>query len=280
MKHVQSISKRAAARMTLALSAAIASPTFAALTPIPVTTSLTTEDFDSLGTTASTLMPGSWKWGWNSSSGSMGSYTSGHQTVDNVAGGGAVFATQGSYNFGAGNDATGSDRAIGCLTGSLYKDFTVYGYFQTPVVLPSFYVSYDIEKYRAGAYAGARVQMYFSLNGSSWTSAGSDFQTMYAADPASAVYAPAPGSTTTVSGVYTPSASIASVSASCAAANVANGPCAVSLAKIASTRGAGIRTMSRRWIRIASIGSPASNAARARTPAAPATNSRVGIGGS
>jgi len=203
VKHVQSISKLAAARMTLALSAALASPTIAALTPIPVTTSLTTEDFDSLGTTASTLMPGSWKWGWNSSSGSMGSYTSGHQTVDNVAGGGAVFATQGSYNFGAGNDATGSDRAIGCLTGSLYKDFTVY------VVLPSFYVSYDIEKYRAGAYAGARVQMYFSLNGSSWTSAGSDFQTMYAADPASAVYAPAPGSTTTVSGVYTPTASIA-----------------------------------------------------------------------
>lgn len=209
MKNVQSISKLAAGRMTLALSAALASPTIAALTPIPVTTSLTTEDFDSLGTTASTLMPGSWKWGYNSSSGMLGSYTGGHQTVDYAAGGGAVFATQGSYNFGAGNDATGSDRAIGCLTGSLYKDFTVYGYFQTPVVLPSFYVSYDIEKYRAGAYAGARVQMYFSLNGSSWTSAGSDFQTMYAADAASAVYVPAPGSTTTVSGVYTPSASIA-----------------------------------------------------------------------
>lgn len=61
-------------------------------------------------------------------------------------------------------------------------------------------VAYDIEKYRAGNNsAGFTVQLYYSLDGINWTSAGSDFASAWTADAATQGYTTVPAETRRVS---------------------------------------------------------------------------------
>lgn len=95
-------------------------------------------------------------------------------------------AKNGTWNFGSSADNT--DRAIGGLTTtvangtrgvSLMTALTNAG--DLPIDRLS--ISYDIEKYRNGANAaGFAVQLYYSLDGEQWTSAGDSFRTFFTAD--------------------------------------------------------------------------------------------------
>ena len=57
-------------------------------------------------------------------------------------------------------------------------------------------ISYNVEKYRGGSNAaGFRMQMFYSIDGSNWTSAGASFLTSFAADANNNGFATAPGAT-------------------------------------------------------------------------------------
>ena len=113
-------------------------------------------------------------------------------------------ATNGIYNYGAGDAAAATDRAVGWLSSSsATKSGNLYGFFQnnTGAQLTAITVSYDVEKYRNGSNAaGFSVQMYYSTDGSTWTSAGTAFLTSFAANADNSGFASAPGTTVGVSG--------------------------------------------------------------------------------
>ncbi len=61
-------------------------------------------------------------------------------------------------------------------------------------------VSYNVEKYRKGSNAaGFDVQLYYSIDGRNWTSAGDRFKTHFDPDSETAGYAEVPGQTVAVS---------------------------------------------------------------------------------
>src|SRR5262245_44870211 len=107
-------------------------------------------------------------------------------------------AANGTYNFGAGTAALGnSDRAVGFLasgtataSGNLYAQLVNNG----SSALAALRISYNVEKYRSGSNAnGFRIQMYYSSDGTTWTSAGDSFKTAFAADANNNGFATAPG---------------------------------------------------------------------------------------
>jgi hypothetical protein len=112
-------------------------------------------------------------------------------------------APNGIYNYGAGEAAIASDRAVGWISsGTATKSGNLYAWFQndTGSNLTRVDVSYDVEKYRNGTNAaGFSIQMYVSTDGVAWTSAGPDFLTSFAADPDNTGFAAAPGATASVS---------------------------------------------------------------------------------
>jgi len=60
-------------------------------------------------------------------------------------------------------------------------------------------ISYNVEKYRNGTNsAGFTIQMYYSTDGSTWTSAGDDFKSSFAADADNNGFTSAPGATVNV----------------------------------------------------------------------------------
>ncbi len=111
-------------------------------------------------------------------------------------------AANGIYNFGSGTTTTGADRAIGFLSaGSGTQSGNLYAQLRntTGAPLSGLQLSYDVEKYRGGSNsAGFRIQLFYSTDGSTWTSAGSDFLTAFGADPANTGFATAPGVTVSV----------------------------------------------------------------------------------
>src|SRR5262249_23047815 len=60
-------------------------------------------------------------------------------------------------------------------------------------------LSYDVEKYRMGSNAaGFRIQLFYSTDGTTWTNAGNDFLTSFAADANNNGFATAPGASSSV----------------------------------------------------------------------------------
>ena len=105
-------------------------------------------------------------------------------------------AKNGLWNFGAdGSD----DRALGGITTGVdngTRAVNIYTHLLNDGTKPfgSLNIAYDIEKYRKGANAaGFAVQMYWSYDGRSWTSAGDDFRTVFEKDNATEGYAEVPG---------------------------------------------------------------------------------------
>lgn len=105
-------------------------------------------------------------------------------------------AKNGIWNFGA----TGSDdRAVGGIStgvdnGTRCINVYTHLYNEGKKPIGALNIAYDIEKYRKGVNAaGFAVQMYYSYDGSNWTSAGDDFRTFFAADNATAGYDVVPG---------------------------------------------------------------------------------------
>ena len=157
----------------------------------------------SVGTSATATLPTDWKVDKNTTVRLRGTYASAVTATEQVGGNSlSGTAAAGIYNFGAGVAASATDRAIGFLssgsaakTGNLYVKLVNNGAGS----IGSFTISYKVEDYRHGSNAaGFDVQMYYSTDGSTWTSAGADFLTHFNADADNLGYASAPGATQNV----------------------------------------------------------------------------------
>lgn len=156
------------------------------------------ENFN-IGTDAVSTMPTNWKVDKNNAVRTLGSYSAALSATEKSGGNSmAINASNGIYNFAAGDPATEVDRAIGGLSsGSASKSVNVYTQLKNNGLteIPDFTISYNVEKYRNGSNAaGFSIQMYYSTDGTTWTSAGSDFLSSFAADADNEGYAVAPGS--------------------------------------------------------------------------------------
>jgi len=163
-----------------------------------------TQNFDGLGTSATASMPTDWKVDKNTTVRSVGSYSAAATATEQRAGNNmATNAPKGIYNFGAGEAASATDRAVGGISSknasksvNIYVKLTNNG----SSAISDFTISYNVEKYRNGSNsAGFTIQMYYSTDGTNWTSAGDNFKTSFAADDNSNGFASAPGATVSVS---------------------------------------------------------------------------------
>ncbi|MBN2147031.1 MAG: DUF11 domain-containing protein [Anaerolineales bacterium] len=161
-----------------------------------------TENFDSIGTSATATLPTDWRVSKNTTLRTVDAFPSTNVTERLGGNNMASDAANGIYNFGAGVPDSAADRAVGFLSsssatksGNLYVHF----YNATIVNLSGVTISYDIEKYRTGTNsAGFSVQLYYSFDGTTWTSAGSNFLTSFPADASTSGYPSAPGVTVSV----------------------------------------------------------------------------------
>lgn len=163
-----------------------------------------TQNFDVLGTSATATIPTGWKADKNTTVRSVGTYSAAGTATEQRAGNNmSSSATNGIYNYGAGDAATATDRAIGFISsGSATKSGNVYVQLTNngSTNINSFSISYNVEKYRMGTNtAGFAIQMYYSANGTNWTSAGSSFLTSFPTDATTGGYDSAPGATVPVS---------------------------------------------------------------------------------
>ena len=110
-------------------------------------------------------------------------------------------AKNGTWNFG---DNAGSDRALGGISTGVdggTRCVNVYAHLLNTGKkdIENVNISYNVEKYRQGNNsAGFAVQLYYSIDGRNWTSAGSDFYTYFAPDSQTAGYETVPGETVPV----------------------------------------------------------------------------------
>ena len=178
-------------------------------TEVPIYTSIdlneekltATENFNSLGLDTEATLPE----GWRQTVGprTLGTYPTARETTQ-YAGGVSLpsNAKNGLWNFGKDND---EDRAVGGITTGVAdgtRAINVYAHFFNSARkdLENIQISYDIEKYRKGSNAaGFAVQMYYSVDGRNWTSAGSDFYTKFDPDDKTEGYADVPGEVVNVS---------------------------------------------------------------------------------
>ena len=166
----------------------------------------TQENFDLMGTAADATLPEGWRIDRQTSAPrTVGSYAaSQNQTM--YAGGASLpsNAKNGLWNFGQDDS---SDRAVGGISTGVAdgtRCVNVYAHFLNTGIknIENLQISYDVEKYRKGNNAaGFSVQMYYSVDGRNWTSAGNDFCTTFAADAATEGYATVPGDVRSVSAV-------------------------------------------------------------------------------
>ncbi|MCD7971255.1 MAG: carbohydrate binding domain-containing protein, partial [Candidatus Azobacteroides sp.] len=152
-----------------------------------------TEDFSSMGTNDTATLPTGWRADKSTSVRAVGTYSAAATATDRLGGNNmATTAANGIYNY-----VVGDHHAIGGLSsGSASKSVNVYLQLQNngAADIDAFQISYDVEKYRNGSNAvGFSMQLYYSTNGSSWTSAGSNFLTSFTKDADNSGITPAPG---------------------------------------------------------------------------------------
>ncbi len=181
-------------------------------TEVPVYTSIelneekltAEENFNSLGLVAEATIPE----GWRIDRQTVDPRTVGTYPVaveKTMYAGGASLpsnAKNGLWNFGKDND---DDRAVGGITTGVENGtrcINVYAHFFNSgrKDLENVTISYDVEKYRKGSNSGGfAVQLYYSVDGRNWTSAGSDFYTKFDPDDKTEGYADVPGEVVNVS---------------------------------------------------------------------------------
>lgn len=156
------------------------------------------------GIAQASTMPTGWKIERNlNGPRQLGTFAAASETTMYIGGQSlASNAYNGTWNFGA----TGSsDRAVGGLTtgvadGTRGINVMARLYNNSASDFKSIALEYDIEKYRNGSNgAGFTVQLYTSADGTTWTSAGDDFKTSFAADANNNGFASVPAATTHVS---------------------------------------------------------------------------------
>jgi hypothetical protein len=158
-----------------------------------------------IGTTATAALPTGWRADKQTSVALLGTYAAALTATSYAAGDSmSTSASNGIYNFGAGPAGTATDRAVGGISSSSgSKTVNVYAKVHNTgtIAIPSLNIGYDVEKYRKGSnVAGFSVQMYYSTDDVTYTSAGPDFLTSFSigGDMDNYGYKPAPGVTTSV----------------------------------------------------------------------------------
>ncbi len=175
------------------------------VTPLPISAGApVSEGFDSIGTSAAATLPQGWKADKPASVRSVGVFADAG-TATERAGGHNLSATaqNGIYNFGA-PETGDEDRAVGFLSsnsgtasGNLYVSLVNAG----ETAIDSLNIEYTVEKYRRGSSPqGYQIQLHYSPDGVTWTSAGASFRTEFEADADNMGYNVAPGETVPVSG--------------------------------------------------------------------------------
>ena len=140
-----------------------------------------TENFNSMGTASAAALPANWKVEKNANVRVVGNY-SGAVSTTNYAGGVNLSSTAGNgvYNFGL----SSIDRSIGGLSsGSGSKSVNIFAYFQNngASTISQVDVSYNVYRFRNGLNtSGFSIQLYYSNDGITWTSAGLDFLSSFA----------------------------------------------------------------------------------------------------
>lgn len=162
-----------------------------------------TQDF-SIGNAATATLPTGWKVDKNTTVRLVGSYSSASAATEQRSGNSmSNSAANGIYNFAAGDATSATDRAVGGISSSsASKSVNIYVQLKNNGTssINNFTISYDVEKYRNGSNeAGFSIQMYYSTNGTDWTSAGSNFLTSFTQDADNSGYTSAPGETKIVS---------------------------------------------------------------------------------
>jgi len=162
------------------------------------------ENFDVMGCEANALLPLGWRIDRQTSAPcTLGSFAAAQDTTM-YAGGVSLpsNAKNGIWNFGNDGD---DDRAVGGISTGVANGtrcVNVYAHLKNNgrKNIENLFVSYDIEKYRKGSNpAGFAVQMYYSIDGRNWTSAGEDFYSKFEADDVTEGYAEIPGEVINVS---------------------------------------------------------------------------------
>lgn len=162
------------------------------------------ENFNSIGNEATATLPEAWRIDRQTSAPrTVGTFPT---ALTNTAYSGGINlpsnAKNGLWNFGATED---SDRAIGGIStgvdnGTRCINIYAHVYNEGRKNIENLIVSYDIEKYRKGNNpAGFAVQLYYSIDGRNFTSAGDKFYTYLEPDDATAGYEDVPGETHSVS---------------------------------------------------------------------------------
>lgn len=155
-----------------------------------------TQNFDSIGTSATASLPTGWK------ATAAGQASTDYSSVNNItattrsggtSGTGALTGSSsgGFYNFANGVTASATDRAVGFLTSFSYASpdsLMVQIQNSTGFTAGAIKVAYDIEKYRTGTRA-FDITFFYSLNGTAWTSVSAGAKS-FAADVANAVVNP------------------------------------------------------------------------------------------
>lgn len=135
---------------------------------IPALGTPVTENFDSLGTTATASLPAHWRLtAAGTASVSWSDVT--HVTATTHAASSGSPTSGGRYNWGQ----SASDRALGFMTsGSYASPNSILAQFAnaTGSVIDELSVSFDYERYRLNTSA-ASVNFFYSLDGSAWTAA-------------------------------------------------------------------------------------------------------------
>jgi hypothetical protein len=163
------------------------------------------QSFDGIGTNAAAPLPAGWKVEKQASVRTVGSFAAALQATEKIGGNAlASNAPNGIYNFGAGDEATASDRAVGFLSSS---SDTKSGSLMVCLVnrskdpIPGFTLAFDVEKYRSGTNVnGFAVQVYASPDGETWSEAGPAARVSFPADAVTDGYNPAPGPVATAAG--------------------------------------------------------------------------------
>jgi DNA/RNA endonuclease G (NUC1) len=194
------------ARFSFVLSLLAVLSAFPALAQISLTTAPSVQNFDGMANTAVASLPPNFRADKNVTARTLGTWAAAVTATElRAAANMSGTAANGIYNYGAGTspDTTGTaDRAVGFISsGAATKTGNLYAFLQNTSGAPltGLKISYDVEKYRTGSNPnGFTYQLYYSTDGSAWTSAGASFTTSFAADGANAGFATAPGVTTSV----------------------------------------------------------------------------------
>ena len=170
------------------------------------TTLSASEKFDAMGDEATAALPAAWRIDRIlTAPRTVGRYD---QADDQTMYSGGVSlpsnAKNGTWNFG---DNASDDRALGGISTGVANGtrcVNVYAHLLNTGAkdIENVNIAYNIEKYRKGNNsAGFAVQLYYSIDGRNWTSAGNDFYTYFAPDAETIGYETVPGETVPVNAV-------------------------------------------------------------------------------